>query len=111
MVIYTDGASSELRMLGISNGATQTNQGQSYVGYSGRQRIAFRYATNDGALYRNGSSISTDATFDISALVTMTEIDIGHFHNDANQANMWIRAVALFPTPLTNAQLVSLTTL
>jgi hypothetical protein len=101
----------DLTMLGTSNGVIQTTQGVSSAGFSGAQKIAFRYATNDAALYRNGSSVSTDTVFDISALGTLSKINIGARYNETDFANMWIRAVALFPTPLTNAQLTSLTTL
>jgi hypothetical protein len=105
-ILVTSG--NELRMLLNANGVSQTAQGQSSVGYTGIQKIAFRYAQNNAALYRNGSSISTDITFDITALASMSRVDIGSIEGSV-QANMWIRAVALFPTPLTDAQLASLT--
>jgi hypothetical protein len=97
-------------MFAVSNNVGITDQGQSYVGYTGIQKIAFGYAQNDAVLYRNGSSISADASFDISALATLTKVNIGSRHNDVNQANMWIRSVALFPTRLANATLASITT-
>jgi hypothetical protein len=107
--IYAPTSISQLNMFAVSNNVGITDQGQSYVGYSGIQKIAFGYAQNDAVLYRNGSSISADALFDISALATLTKVNIGSRHNDVNQANMWIRSVALFPTRLANATLASLT--
>jgi hypothetical protein len=104
-------ASGELRMFCRSNNVEQTNQGQSTSGYSGIQKVAFRYEQNNAKLYRNGSSISTDTTFDISALASLTQVNIGSSEDGTQQANMWIRAVALFPTPLADAQLASITTL
>jgi hypothetical protein len=90
----------------------QTSQGQSYAGYSGIQKIALAYATNDAKLYRNGASISTDTVINLSALASLTRVNIGSRPGDNDlQANMWIRSVALFPTPLDNATLATLTTL
>jgi hypothetical protein len=104
-------SANELVMTTLSAGGAQTNQGQSNAGYTGLQRIAFRYEQNNAALYRNGASISTDMVFDISGLLTMGKVNIGSQYNDTIQANMWIRSVALFSTPLADAQLASITTL
>jgi hypothetical protein len=112
VLFYGNGAVSELNMLITANNVMQTSQGQSYAGYSGIQKIALAYATNDAKLYRNGASISTDTVIDLSALASLTRVNIGSRPgNDDLQANMWIRSVALFPTPLADAQLASITTL
>jgi hypothetical protein len=112
VLFYGNGAVSELQMLITANGVNQTSQGQSYAGYSGIQKIALEYNTNDAKLYRNGASISTDTVIDLSALASLTRVNIGSRPGDNDlQANMWIRSVALFQTPLTAPQLAGLTAL
>ena len=74
----------------------------------GIQKLAFAYANGDQQFYRNGSSIAT-ATGSLAALATLTDIDIGQSFAATFQANMWIRAVALYKTRLTNDQLADLT--
>ena len=107
--IYNSSAGS-LTMLGRSNDVTLTNQGESSSAYSGIQKIAFAYKTDDFELYRNGSSISTDTSGSLSSLATLTDIDFGQGSGDSpDQANMWIRAVALFTTRLSDAEAYSLT--
>jgi hypothetical protein len=109
--IYRTTSEDELRMLIVSNGGLQTNQGGSSAAYDGISKFAFAYNTNDCILYKDGSSISTDTVVDLSALATLSEVRIGQSATDASQANMWIRSVVLFPTRLANATLDSLTTL
>jgi hypothetical protein len=98
-----------LNMLAVSDGSLLTNQGESSTGYSGIQKIAFAYKTDDFKLYRNGSSISTDTDGSLAALATLTNVDLGQRENQGFQANMWIRAVALYKTRLTDDQLADLT--
>jgi len=109
--VLITGSTTSIFMAIIANNVVQTDQGESYTGYSGIQKFAMRYATNDAKLYRNGSAISTDTVVDLSALATLTDVNIGSRFDEVSQANMWIRSVALFPTPLTDAQLASITTL
>ena len=99
----------ELRMFAQSNGSIETSQGESSTVYSGIQKIAFAYKQNDCELYRNGSSISTDTTVDLSSLGTLTDVEFQQGSVGNNQANMWIRAVALFTTRLSDAEAYSLT--
>jgi hypothetical protein len=99
----------ELSMVATANGSSQTSQGQASGAYSGIQKIAFGYALNDAILYRNGSSISTDTSFDLSAGATRGNINLGASRSGTAQANMWIRSVALFPTRLADATLASIT--
>jgi hypothetical protein len=101
----------ELRMFAAANGVTLTIQGVSSTGFSGIQKIAFAYKTDDFELYRNGSSISSDTSGSLAALATITDIDIGQRYDAGNQANMWIRAVALYPKRLSDAECEALTTL
>jgi len=102
-------ANIELRMFARSNSVTVTEQGESVTGYSGIQKIAFAYKTDDFELYRNGTSVSTDTAGSLAALATLTNIDLGQNNSAGNQANMWIRAVALYKTRLTDDQLADLT--
>jgi hypothetical protein len=111
IAIYRSGSANELRMLLVSNSVAQTNQGASSSAYSGIIKVAFAYAHNDCALYKDGASISTDAIVDLSALGTITQIDIGRNPGSTIFANMWIRSVAVFPTRLANATLESITTI
>jgi hypothetical protein len=94
-----------------ADGVVATNTGVTSAGFTGVLKLAFAYAHNDCALYKDGASISTDATVDFSAIATLAQIFLGQTLSGNQQANMWIRSVALFPTRLSNAQLASLTTL
>jgi hypothetical protein len=99
----------DLRMFARSNSVTLTEQGESVTGYSGTQKIAFAYKTDDFELYRNGTSVSTDTAGSLSALATLTNIDLGQNNGASGQANMHIRSVALFKKRLTDQQLQALT--
>ena len=111
MLIYNLSVPSELRMLAVSNGVIVTIQGESSTAYTGIQKIAFAYKTDDFELYRNGSSVSTDTSGSLASLATLTNVDFGQNWNSGGQANMWIRAVALFTTRLSDAECEALTTL
>jgi hypothetical protein len=108
-IIYKLNSATELRMFGVANGSFVTNQGESSTSYSDIQKIALAYKTNDFELYRNGSSISTDTVGSLASLATLTTVDLGQAFNTTVQANMWIRAVALYKTRLTHDQLADLT--
>ena len=109
-VIYNS-SDPQLRMYAVANSVNLTNQGESSTGYSGIQKIAFAYADSDFELYRNGSSISTDTSGSLAALATLTVIELGQSVGASNHANMWIRAVALYPKRLSDAECQALTTL
>ena len=108
--IYKQNAD-EFRMYAEADDDLKTNQGESSTAYSGIQKFAFAYADADFELYRNGSSISSDTVGSLSALATLTDIDLGQDYNNGLQANMWIRAVALFTRRLSDAECQALTTL
>ena len=103
--------SEEIRMYLRANNVDQTNQGVSSTSFSGIQKFAFAYKTNDFELYRNGSSISSDTSGSLAAMGTLTDIDLGQWYTAAYQANMWIRAAALYPKRLSDAECEALTTL
>ena len=111
VVIYNNRDVRELRMLATANSVTVTNQGESSTAYAGIQKIAFAYKTDDFELYRNGSSISTDTSGSLASLATLPDVDFGQRFDSANQANMWIRAVALFTTRLSDPECEALTTI
>ena len=100
---------SNLLMFATSDSATVLNQGSSSLAYSGIQKIAFAYKTDDFELYRNGSSIASDTDGSLAELATLTHIDLGQSDGASAQANMHIRAVALYKTRLTDDQLADLT--
>jgi hypothetical protein len=109
--VLTNNPSTLISMVAVANSVVLTNQGVSSSGYSGIQKIAFAYKTNDFELYRNGSSISSDTSGSLAALGTLTDIDLGQSLLAGSQANMWIRAAALYPTRLSDAEAQALTTL
>jgi hypothetical protein len=111
LLIYNSNSPVELRMVAVANNSFQTIQGVSSTGFSGIQKFAFAYKTDDFELYRNGSSISSDTSGSLAALTTLTDIDIGQRATATLQANMHIRAVALYPTRLSDAECQALTTL
>jgi hypothetical protein len=111
ILIYNNYPNDELRMFINSNSSVQTNQGILSTALTGIQKIAFAYKQNDCELYRNGSSVSTDTTVDLSSLATLTDVEFGQAYDASLQANMWIRAVALFTTRLSDAECEALTTI
>jgi hypothetical protein len=109
--IEKNNPNSEFRMVIEANNSVQVFQGESYSTYSVIQKFAMAYAQNDVELYRNGSSVSTDTSANLSSLATLTDVDFGQYWSAAGQANMWIRAVALFTTRLSDAECQALTTI
>ena len=98
-----------LYMYTEAGGVNLNFNGESSSGYSGIQKFAFAYKTDDFELYRNGSSIATDISGSLAALATMTDIDLGQRYDASLQANMHIRAVAIYPTRLGAVELEVLT--
>ena len=94
----------ELRMRARANSVDVAYQGVNSSSLTGIQKIAFAYKTDDFELYRNGSSISTDTSGSLASLATLTDVTI-------HECNMWIRAVALFTTRLSDAECEALTTI
>jgi hypothetical protein len=76
----------------------------------GIYKVAFAYSSGNSALFINGVQIGSNAlqTFTFGA---MGKINIGSRFDDTQIINDRIRAAAIYPTRLTNAQLSSLTTL
>ena len=101
-----------LNMYAVADGNNKTNQGESSSAYSGIQKFAFAYAEEDFELYRNGSIVGTaDTSGSLASLATLTDIDLGQSPTAFEQANLHIRAVALFTRRLSGTDLGALTTL
>ena len=75
---------------------------------AGRFKVAAAYASNDFVFYVNGVKAGEDF---IGTVPTLNQINIGSTWNSILQFTDRIRAVALYTTRLTNAQLAALTTL
>ena len=99
----------DIEMFVKANNVTEVNKGVDASSYSGVQKLTIAYAENDFEFYRNGSSIATDTSGSLASLATLTDIDFGQQQSALLQANMWIRAVALFTTRLSDAEAYSLT--
>ena len=109
IAIYKDPSTpNQLKMFARANNDIKTDQGIDSSGFSGIQKFAFAYKTNDFELYRNGSSISSDTSGSLAALATLTDINLGH-DSATIQANMWIRAIQIIPRRLSDEQLIELT--
>ena len=109
--LFRYNSTNQLSMVIKSNNVTQTEQGISDASITGIQKIALAYKQNDAELYVNGSSVSTDTSVDLTALATLTDVNFGQYFDSSIQANMWIRAVALFTTRLSDAECEALTTI
>jgi hypothetical protein len=77
---------------------------------AGTQKLALAYKGNDFAFYRNGAQVGVDASGSVGT--GLDRVILGSYLNGTLfYYNDHIRALALFPTRLSNAQLASLTTL
>ena len=96
LIVRTAGAS-------IADIATGNNQA------TGNYKVAVAYANNDFVFYVNGSLIGSVTS---GAVPACNQVFLGKIETSANsdQWNDRIRAVALYTTRLTNAQLQALTT-
>lgn len=109
MLIYKTTGNILQMVANADGGLLEVEVGQPSTAYSGIQKFAFAYKTDDFELYRNGSSIATDTSGSLASLATLTDIDIGQNVAAGDQANMHIRAVQIIPRRLSDAQLIELT--
>jgi hypothetical protein len=96
-------------------GGTQLIQGVSSTAFSGIKKLAFSYeksATASLKLFIDGTLEST-GTVDTSGMTGLDQVIIGGqpTGSTVSEANMWIRAVALFDTRLSDAECEALTTI
>ena len=107
-IILQEGANSTLQAI-VTNATSGVVDISTASGRTaGIYKIAIGYKQNDFAVYVNGSQTGTDNTGGVPAC---NQIFIGKIETTAttNQFNDRIRAVALYTTRLTNAQLAALT--
>jgi hypothetical protein len=91
----------------IFSGGSASVTFNSSVLTSGRYKIAFAYANNDATAYINGTQVFTDNTVSVPSTSEMKFLRA----NDTLGYSGTINASALWKTRLTNAELISLTTL
>jgi hypothetical protein len=91
----------------ITSGGDASVSFNSSVLTSGRYKIAFAYANNDATAYINGTHVFTDNTVSVPSTSEMKFLRA----NDTLGYSGTINASALWKTRLTNAELISLTTL
>jgi hypothetical protein len=74
-------------------------------------KLALAYKNSDYNTFANGVAVTGTPTGSGTLTnLNVSRVDIGQRRTDTVQFNGWIRSVALFPTRLSNAQLVTLTT-
>jgi hypothetical protein len=106
LMAFGSSADNRIRFSIASGGVESVNQ-DSAVLSSGRYKIAFAYASNDAAVYINGTQLFTDS----SVVVPTTSAFKFLRANDTLGFDGQINEQLLFKTRLTNAELASLTTL
>jgi hypothetical protein len=108
-IVFLFNSTNRIRALISFSVTTQFDANTSTGLSSGIYKLAVAYANNDFAFYVNGSQIATDNTGSVPAC---SQVFIGKTESTStsNTCNDRIRAVALYPTRLTNAQLQALTT-
>jgi hypothetical protein len=96
----------------VVGGAAQCVLSTSAFTVSDNLKIAFKYKANDFALWVNGTEVATDTSGTTFAANTLNRINLGQ--PDNNAAGVFkgnVKALSLWKTALTNAQLAELTTL
>jgi hypothetical protein len=93
----------------INNGGVVQFSGSSTMAL-GRNKLALAYKLNDCVFYKNGSLIASDATCTIPATNALGICGVFDGTGGA-QLSASVNSAILFPTRLTNAELISLTTI
>jgi hypothetical protein len=96
----------------VVGGAAQCVLSTSAFTVSDNLKIAFKYKANDFALWINGTEVATDTSGTTFAANTLNRINLGQPDNSASgvfKGN--VKALSLWKTALTNAQLAQLTTI
>ena len=111
-IIKVQGPPKQIRMFAESNDVPLFSSGTDSGAFDGIYKFAFAYKQNDCKLFVNGTEEASETSADFTSLATLTDVDFGQRNDNASdQANMWIRAVALFTTRLSDAECEALTTL
>jgi hypothetical protein len=102
--IYTD-TSKKLKVLVVDNFAVQVSYTSS-VNVESNAKIAIAYASNDYAIYMNGSQLSTDTS---ASVPPMNQLAVGSDRSGVATATNNTKQALVFKTRLTNAELAALT--
>jgi hypothetical protein len=103
--------SKQLQATIISSGVTVFNVVRSGAPLlNGQNKLALAYDLNNVAFYVNGTLVGSSTSV-VPTSVTLSSINIGSRASGGSSMNDRIRAAAIYPIRLTNAQLASLTTL
>ena len=109
VILFIDNNSLIIRGFIRASGTLVFDNGASFENVT-IAKIAIAYKSGDYALYVNGS-LAASGTTAFSFATTLNQVAIGQRHNFINQLNDHIKAAALLPTRLSNAQLEALTTI
>ena len=74
---------------------------------NGQNKIAVNYKNNDFSIYANGVLVATNNS---GAVVAKSQISLNYFPTTIYTPSIFYNLVALFPTKLTGAECISLTT-
>ena len=107
---YRNGPNDNIRVNIIVDSSEEQNAQSSYTGQTGVKKIAVAYKTSDTKIFLDGSELASTASGDLSNL-NLDDINFGQSASQSAQTNMWIRAVALYTTRLSDAECEALTTL
>jgi hypothetical protein len=108
-LLFTGLASNTIRALLVESVSDDVDFRQ-VVSNTNVFKLAFAVKSTDSAFYFNGSTTNELADNAFSFPTTISRVAIGSGATGTATFNGWIRSVALFPTRLSNAQLVTLTT-
>lgn len=107
-VLIVKNTSNQIVFLVSLSGSSTTLDVEDASAYDGDYKFALAYKSTDNAVYVNGSTLgalTNDPSISFGA--TLTDVELGQ--SAGNQANMWIKSVALFTRRLTNTELAALT--
>jgi hypothetical protein len=109
-VVLLTSTSNRLRAIVSTSGSPTADISTSTGLSNGIYKIALAYAANDFVLYVNGTQIGTDTNGIVPAC---TDVYLGKVETSSSSSffNDRIRAAAIYPTRLSNAELAALTTL
>jgi hypothetical protein len=107
---YRNNSPDNIRVNILVDSVQEQNAQSSYVGTTGIKKIAVAYKTNDTKIFLDGSELASTTSGDLSNL-NLDNVNFGQNVLAGDQANMWIRAVALYTSRLTDTECQDLTTL
>jgi hypothetical protein len=105
---FSGSSSNVLRARIFSGGTLQCSIDTSTLTNTGTYKLALAYKNNDIVFYVNGVQIGTDTS---ATIPTCSRVDLGQNYANASQLGDGINNANIRKTRLTNAELISLTTL